>query len=189
MDEYFLDNYELVASGEKWIGEGIFITFDENPIDKFNLHEISKDWINNPPKTNSNLFGDIVKNPAFVWWHSFSHALIRTLSYTCGYNSASIRERIYFNENTNQGGVLLYTTNVGGDGSLGGLISLVDNFKEIIEETFKSIQTCSYDPLCFENKISEDKVNGAACLYCLLLPETSCEHNNMWLDRHMLLGR
>ena len=36
--------------------------------------------------------------------------------------------------------------------------------------------------------IYKDKVNGSACIYCLLLPETSCEHNNMWLDRHLLTG-
>ena len=83
---------------------------------------------------------------------------------------------------------MLYTSNVGGDGSLGGLIGLVDKFDEILSETFESVKSCSYDPLCFESEISEDRVNGAACLYCLLLPETSCEHNNKWLDRHLLLG-
>lgn len=28
MEEYFLENYELVASGEKWIGEGIKSSFE-----------------------------------------------------------------------------------------------------------------------------------------------------------------
>lgn len=169
-------------------GEGIFITSDEDPFEKFDLDDVSKKWIEHPPSEKSTLFGDVVKNPRYVWWHSFSHALIRTLSYKSGYNSASIRERVYFDESTGKGGVLLYTSNVGGDGSLGGLIGLVDNFDEILSETFESVKSCSYDPLCFESEISEDRVNGAACLYCLLLPETSCEHNNKWLDRHILLG-
>lgn len=169
-------------------GEGIFITSDDDPFEKFDLQEVSNKWIENPPTETSSLFGDVVKNPKYVWWHSFSHALIRTLSYKSGYNSASIRERVYFDENNGKGGVLLYTSNVGGDGSLGGLIGLVDNFDEILSETFESVKSCSYDPLCIESEISKDRVNGAACLYCLLLPETSCEHNNKWLDRHILLG-
>ena len=169
-------------------GEGIFITSDDNPFEKFDLNDVSQKWIEHPPSETSSLFGDIVKHPKYVWWHSFSHALIRTLSYKSGYNSASIRERVYFDESNGNGGILLYTSNVGGDGSLGGLIGLVDDFDEILSETFESIKSCSYDPLCYESQISEDRVNGAACLYCLLLPETSCEHNNKWLDRHILLG-
>lgn len=169
-------------------GEGIFITSDDDPFEKFDLDDVSKKWIEHPPSEKSTLFGDVVNNTRYVWWHSFSHALIRALSYKSGYNSASIRERVYFDESTGKGGVLLYTSNVGGDGSLGGLIGLVDYFDEILSETFESVKSCSYDPLCFESEISEDMVNGAACLYCLLLPETSCEHNNKWLDRHLLLG-
>ena len=193
-EKYHDIGYKNREDRSKWYpvvesdGEGIFITSDDNPFEKFNLDDVSKKWIEHPPSEKSSLFGDIVKNPKYVWWHSFSHALIRTLSFKSGYNSASIRERVYFNESNGKGGILLYTSNVGGDGSLGGLIGLVDNFDEILSETFESVKSCSYDPLCYESEISEDRVNGAACLYCLLLPETSCEHNNKWLDRHILLG-
>ena len=193
-ENYHDIGYKYREDRSKWYpvvesdGEGIFITSDDDPFEKFDLDSVSKKWIEHPPSEKSTLFGDVVKNPRYVWWHSFSHALIRTLSYKSGYNSASIRERVYFDETTGNGGILLYTSNVGGDGSLGGLIGLVDNFDEILSETFESIKSCSYDPLCYESEVSEDRVNGAACLYCLLLPETSCEHNNKWLDRHILLG-
>ena len=31
-------------------------------------------------------------------------------------------------------------------------------------------------------------LNGLACHSCCLLPETSCEHNNVLLDRKLLFG-
>ena len=33
-----------------------------------------------------------------------------------------------------------------------------------------------------------DSLNLAACYACVLLPETSCEVNNVFLDRAMLIG-
>lgn len=47
---------------------------------------------------------------------------------------------------------------------------------------------CSNDPLCMESEASgADSVNLAACHACLLLPETSCETNNAFLDRALLI--
>ena len=58
--------------------------------------------------------------------HTFAHLLIRELALECGYNAASIRERIYSdNELTDpMAGVLLYTAAADSDGTLGGLVEL-----------------------------------------------------------------
>jgi len=197
-EEKFIE-HSLVSSGEYvksdnevWYpaveseGEGIFITSDMNPIDDLDLTDIAETWIKDKPlyKTNENY-----KNPIFVWWHSFSHMIIKKLAYDSGYSEASIRERVYFDSKTGKGGVLLYTSSGGEDCSLGGLIELSADFGKILEESFKMMELCSSDPICLDSYISSEKVNGAACVYCLFLSETSCEHNNMWLDRHLLLNK
>lgn len=169
------------------IGEGIFITSDENPIQYLNLKDIAEEWIEKKPQYTDRWRDNEVKNPVFVWWHTLSHALIRALSFFSGYSSASIRERIYIDPNNN-GGIFLYTTSAGEDCSMGGLVESSEKFNLIMEEALKSVSLCSYDPLCSKVRISPDRVNGAACIYCLLVPETSCEHGNMWLDRHLILG-
>lgn len=169
------------------IGEGIFITSDENPIDYLNLNDNANEWIQKRPKRVDRWRDSEVKTPEFVWWHSLSHALIRALSYFSGYSSASIRERIYLGSE-GRGGVFLYTTSAGEDCGMGGLVESSEKFKLIIEEALKSASLCSHDPLCSKIRISSDRVNGSACHYCLFVPETSCEHGNMWLDRHLLKG-
>ncbi len=163
------------------VGEGVFISnTNDIPLKKNNI----KEW--NTSVTNKTEIE--YRNPNFIWWHTLSHALIRTLSYDSGYSSASIRERIYYNPKNNKGGILLYTTSTGEDGGMGGLVSMVNSFDELLDKSFEIIETCSYDPLCISSKIKKGKVNGAACIYCLLLSETSCDYNNKWLDRHVLLG-
>jgi hypothetical protein len=169
------------------IGEGIFITSDENPITYLSLNDTANEWIQKKPKHIDRWRENEVKRPEFVWWHSLSHALIKTLSYFSGYSAASIRERVYL-DSGGKGGVFLYTTSAGEDCGMGGLVESSEKFKSIIEEALKSVSLCSHDPLCSEIRISSDRVNGSACHYCLFLPETSCEHGNMWLDRHILKG-
>ena len=72
---------------------------------------------------------------------------------------------------------------------LGGLTALVPYFDRMLEMAFDQLDTCSGDPLCLEAKFSHPrKVNGAACYGCAMNSETSCEHRNMWLDRHVLMG-
>lgn len=44
-------------------------------------------------------------------------------------------------------------------------------------------------PLCMESDASGvNSLNLAACHACVLLPETSCEMNNIFLDRALLVG-
>lgn len=130
-------------------------------------------------------------HPVFVWWHSLAHRLINALSVDSGYSSAAVRERIFVNVNEDSGeasgGILLYTVQPGGDGTLGGLVAMVPRFEYVLETALRNIDACSNDPLCGEEEFGPRKYNGAACYACALVSETSCEYRNMRLDRNLLL--
>ena len=180
------------GSGENWLpgfeslGEGIFITSSESPLNP-SIPAVNE-W--DATKTNSIDEADDVRDPLFVWWHTLSHALIRALSLYSGYSSSALRERVYLDdsEGRKQGGILIYTVMSGEDGGMGGLTGTVAGFGDILTNAIKSISLCSNDPLCIEQRITEKNCNGAACHSCLLISETSCEHRNMWLDRHLIMG-
>ena len=108
-----------------------------------------------------------------------------------GYSSAAVRERVYVTVDDASGqafgGVLLYTTQPGGDGTLGGLIGLVPAMERVLGAAFRDLDSCSNDPLCTEETMAPGRVNGAACYACALVSETSCEFRNMGLDRNLLL--
>src|SRR5699024_11910590 len=60
--------------------------------------------------------------PRNVLLHTLTHIIIDELALTCGYNSASIRERLYINDEKN--GVLIYTSSGDIDGTFGGLVRM-----------------------------------------------------------------
>lgn len=192
--------------GRKWYigselsGEGIFLDLNlkANVQNSLILNgSIAQSWWqawHNPDDYmgHSLLSGDKHQfHPLFVWWHTLAHRLINALSVDSGYSSAAIRERIFLDvdEKTGQadGGLLLYTAQPGGDGTLGGLIALVPEFERVLERALRTLDTCSNDPLCGEEKFGKYRYNGAACYACSLVSETSCEHRNMSLDRKLLL--
>ncbi len=129
-------------------------------------------------------------HPVFVWWHTLAHRLINALSIDSGYSSAAVRERVYIDIDAATGeaigGILLYTAQPGGDGTLGGMIALVPQFERVLRGALYLIDTCSNDPLCGEEQFGEGKYNGVACYACQLVSETSCEHRNTRLDRTLL---
>ncbi len=48
---------------------------------------------------------------------------------------------------------------------------------------------CSNDPVCILSEgQGRDALNLAACHACVLLPETSCEEFNVFLDRGLVVG-
>jgi hypothetical protein len=119
--------------------------------------------------------------------HSLAHLLIRHLSLYCGYGMASIRERVYGVDG--QAGVLIYTAAADADGSLGGLVSFgtPERLGAILDAGVAHAAWCSQDPLCRDREAhAGEHLSGAACHACLLVPETSCEHGNKFLDRRML---
>jgi hypothetical protein len=125
--------------------------------------------------------------------HSLSHALIRQLSLSCGYGSASLRERLYVQNapGWEMGGFLVFTSSPDADGTLGGLArqGASGNIVRLFEDALTAMTWCSSDPLCIEGVHSlSDPTNGAACHACLLASETSCEEFNAFLDRSLLIG-
>ncbi len=165
------------------ISEGVFLHFKEGTIPS-------------PPGSRAAFWqrryeedNDVILHPHHVWWHTLSHLLIKHISLDSGFSSASIRERTYAIERSDGsivGGVLLYPSQQGGDGTLGGLCSLAKNqnaFSSILEKCRYEVMVCSNDPLCEE---SAQLSNGAACFACCLVSETSCEHRNIALDRLLL---
>lgn len=189
--------------GEKWypgasfLGEGIFLSIEnEEWLDSIDGDAVSK-WKKShheSDKYREFLFRDPTRSrdeihPAFVWWHTLSHLLIRTISEEAGYSSASIRERIYLDLTGNKlnGGILLYATQPGSEGTLGGLTGLTPIFDFFLNIALESAKTCSADPICAEQKFKHLGINGSCCYGCLMNSETSCEHRNMWLDREILM--
>ena len=136
--------------------------------------------------------------PRMLLVHSLSHALIRQLSIESGYSSASIRERLYVFDPSERGpespgiaGLLLYTSTVDSEGSLGGLVRQGGpaRFAKTMLSALNEAMWCSSDPLCIESEgQGQGAMNLAACHACLLVSETSCEEYNRLLDRAMLVG-
>ena len=124
--------------------------------------------------------------------HTLSHLLIRELALECGYNAASIRERIYSDSNAEDpmAGLLLYTAAADSDGTLGGLVELgkPEHLGRMLKQALRRSTVCSSDPLCSEHDASKDRsLHGASCHACAFVAETSCERGNRFLDRALLV--
>jgi len=202
VDRVYDDGQRCWYPGVELFGEGVFVDLDpgsqaDTPAIHFPLSGASANawfdaWISPRdfdqrirPEERDQL------HPVFVWWHTLAHRLINALAVDSGYSSASIRERVFVDVDEDSGdaggGVLLYTAQPGGDGTLGGLVALVPEFERVLETAFRNLDACSNDPLCGEETFAPGKYNGAACYACAMVSETSCEHRNMWLDRKLLL--
>lgn len=174
------------------VGEGIFLTSKKNPFDcSNNLTETIRRWETCKVNSFNNSERPETENPLFVWWHTLSHAIIKSLSLSCGYSSASLHERVYLDEKTKEGGILIYNTSPGDDSGMGGLVDLVFDrieFEKVLKNAMNSLLVCSNDPLCSSVKLEDGGVNGSACHNCLLVSETSCEHQNSLLDRNFFIN-
>jgi hypothetical protein len=170
--------------GVQLFGEGIFIDLPEDSL-RLDGDRVQV-WANRAANADDPDEAER-QHPVHVWWHSLSHRLLRTLSIDSGYSSAAIRERTYLSSTAARtiGGLLLFTVQPGGDGTLGGLIALVDRFGEVLTAALADLADCSNDPLCAD--APQAGAPGAACYSCLLASETSCEHRNLALDRLLLL--
>jgi hypothetical protein len=127
--------------------------------------------------------------PRMVLLHTLAHVLINEWSLEAGYPAAALRERLYAADG--MAGVLVYTATSDSAGSLGGLVAQgePDHLDRTIRSAVHRAEWCSSDPLCVESEASgTGGTNLAACHACVMLPETSCEHNNILLDRALLVG-
>ncbi|GAB3000800.1 DUF1998 domain-containing protein [Psychrosphaera aestuarii] len=174
-------------------GEGIFIEFNANALNEWEnlessfitprLHEVERRC--GEMKSTFLPF----PSPKFIMLHTFAHLLIRQLSFESGYSSGSIRERIYSSEG--QAGILIYTADGDSEGSLGGLVQQgeANRLFPAIIAALETANWCSNDPVCSElDSQGVMGLNKAACHSCTLISETSCEHNNLLLDRKLLIG-
>ena len=133
--------------------------------------------------------------PRFVLLHTLSHLLINRMVFECGYGSSSLRERLYVSTapEAPMAGMLIYTAAGDSEGTMGGLVKLAEpeTLGELMLNALSEASWCSADPLCKEAVTSggqgPDSLNLAACHSCALLPETSCEHFNKYLDRMILV--
>jgi hypothetical protein len=130
--------------------------------------------------------------PRYLLLHTLSHLLIRQVALECGYSSSSIRERLYVGRpQSPAAGILLSTAASDSEGTLGGLVALgqARHLGRLLDDALDDAGRCSSDPLCAEHVPQEgsDELHAAACHACLLASETSCENNNRWLDRAVLV--
>lgn len=128
----------------------------------------------------------------YVMLHTLAHMLVRELALECGYNAASIRERIYAEVDgaKDQAGFLIYTAAADSDGTLGGLVELgkPENLGRLLRQALDRGHVCASDPLCSEHDPSKDQsLHGASCHACSFVSETSCERGNRHLDRALVV--
>lgn len=175
-------------------GEGLFFRLNIERLNKFLKYKLESN--NN---RLSNLFDRINKNnpnspqekralAKTTVIHTLSHLLIRQLTVSCGYSSASLKERLYVD--TDDCGFLIYTSTPGADGTRGGLVRMGERarLQPIVESALENARWCSADPICCTSLgQGADGMNLAACHGCALVPETSCELHNKILDRAMLV--
>jgi hypothetical protein len=126
----------------------------------------------------------------YVMLHSFAHLLITALSLGCGYPSSSIRERVYAISRVGYG-ILLYTGTSDAEGTLGGLVQVGRRIHETVKSALDLGTFCSNDPVCAQhdpaNEHEHRYLHGAACHGCVLIAETSCEQQNDFLDRSLVV--
>ncbi len=133
--------------------------------------------------------------PRFIMLHTLAHTLINELIFTCGYSSASLRERLYVSQKAGRemAGLLIYTAAGDSEGTMGGLVRMArtERLRPVFAAALSDAHWCSTDPVCMDTgKAGQgpDSCNLAACHGCALLPETSCEEFNRFLDRGLLIG-
>ena len=192
----------LLAREMSWVpaienrGEGIFIQFKSDELDAWamqsavqsygtNLHAGFEVW-KSEHRTSRREFPPL----QYYMLHSLSHMLITSISLECGYPASSIRERIYAFDDVGYG-ILLYTGSPDSEGTLGGLVQEGRRIHEHFRHALTEAELCSNDPVCSQHQpdnLHERRfLHGAACHGCLLIAETSCEQQNDYLDRALVV--
>lgn len=185
------------------LGEGVFFQLREdliaNWIEANPLVSERAAAIDDNYKRRSRSMGivpSMVITPKFLLLHTLAHMLIDQWALDSGYPAGALRERLYCSEGKGgtqepMAGILIYTAASDSAGSLGGVVSQAARGKlsAALEGLYRNARWCSSDPLCIESAAGGvDGLNLAACHACCLLPETSCEHQNLFLDRALLVG-
>lgn len=200
-------NYVSPARGvPQWLpaveqrGEGIFLELEEAAVARWVKHvhgndrirsiaEAGRRWKSNRGQD----YDDTWPIERYLLLHTLSHLLMRQVALECGYSSSSIRERLYVGmPHQPAAGILLSTASADSEGTLGGLVALGEPkyLKYLLDRAVADGTRCSSDPLCADHVPTDpsETRHAAACHACLLASETSCECNNAWLDRALVLA-
>lgn len=176
-------------------GEGVFVAFDSEAIRQWRGRAEVRDreaqlragfdaWKRAHAGVNATFPG-----VEYYLLHSIAHLLITSVSLDCGYAASSIRERIY--AGAGGYGILMYTASPDAEGTLGGLVQAAERLETHFQQAGAFGELCSNDPVCAQHRpdssIAERLLLGAACHGCLLLPESSCERQNDFLDRALVV--
>ena len=189
-------NYEWLPVVENR-GEGIFISFNN---DMMNSWYMGNERLVERMDAISIYQGqpalgkkkDAHHTPKYVFLHTLSHAIMKSLGRQAGYSMASLTERIYCDDE--MAGIFIFTASPSSDGALGGLTEIgrqnadgTSNIWSLLEDAVDYSSNCSCDPLCsMQEPEKTQQETGAACHACMLLPETCCERMNFLLDRYMV---
>jgi hypothetical protein len=175
-------------------GEGIFLLFNADAIDKWQQKEEVKrrgrrlvvgfeQWKADHHAASARFFG-----LPYYMLHSLSHMLLTSISLECGYPASSLRERVYaYND---QYAIMIYTGSSDAEGTLGGLVQTGRDIKRHLHRALESAALCSNDPICAYHAPGEHDhrpLLGSACHGCILIAETSCEQHNDYLDRSLVV--
>ena len=120
--------------------------------------------------------------------HSISHMLLCAIAVECGYPASSLRERVYALDG--RFGILIYTGSSDAEGTLGGLVETARDIKRHLRRALEAALLCSNDPVCAHHapaQHDQQPLHGSACHGCLLVSETSCEQQNDFLDRALVV--
>lgn len=176
-------------------GEGVFLHFKKDaitgwlqraPVKKRGLKLMNgfDCWLADHNNSSRAFFG-----LPYIMLHSLSHLLITAVSLECGYPASAIRERVYASETGY--GILLYTGSSDAEGTLGGLVEVGRHIAHHLTNALELGRLCSNDPVCAQHEPANTHerrfLHGAACHGCLLIAETSCEMNNEFLDRALVV--
>lgn len=179
-------------------GEGIFLQFEESAIKAWEqvadvmsrekiLREAYEGWRDNRGLDKAVGF----PGARYYMLHTLAHLFIRELALQCGYNAASIQERIYAKSGDKpMAGILIYTAASDSDGTLGGLVAqgAPEKLERILVSALEKAKTCSSDPICSQHSHDADwSLHEAACHACAFVAETSCEAGNRYLDRALVV--
>lgn len=190
-------------------GEGVFLQLDEQAVasweDRIYSDELwqahweahNRNFERRFSETAANVDPDTRFKPPRYWLvHTLAHVLIREMAMTCGYNAASLSERLYAWPEADgrpaAAGLLICTTASDSDGTLGGLVQQSEPalLQRIVSQALERATRCPSDPICAMRtpQDPEDFLHGAACHCCVMASETSCERANRFLDRRFLVN-
>ncbi len=135
--------------------------------------------------------------PRFILLHTLSHLIMNRMTFECGYSSAALRERLYVSKDLKSpmAGLLIYTAAGDSEGTMGGLVRMgkPGNLEPVVQKALVEARWCSSDPVCMEMGVrggqGPESCNLAACHNCSLVPETTCEEFNRFLDRAVVVGK